>query len=298
VYLGNVRIPNFKGADVSVSGQYTTKNGNAMPMLEFSGNEAYGVENGLTIWWLNAIDVDAQNGGNSVIKDFTGWHISRYGFYGYPMNDVTFDGFTIRGNKSVLSNPAEFLVGMWFGDYMTGKLTIRNADIQNMRTGIIDPYFGGGNTLIENSYLRNNINISVRTLGAPGSSPNGAWRDPKTLTIRNVRFGSTAGWSLGGYTPYNIAMSYTTHNGAANLIEDDRVFVYDYNGVAGDDFQVFYKQQAPDYVVAASSGNLVGSPEAGLTNEQLWNKYQVAFAGEVAWNATSRTGINGLVRDI
>jgi hypothetical protein len=56
VYLGDVRIPNFRGADTTVSSQYTTRNGNAMPMLEFARNEAYGVENGLTIWWLNAID--------------------------------------------------------------------------------------------------------------------------------------------------------------------------------------------------------------------------------------------------
>jgi hypothetical protein len=167
-----------------------------------------------------------------------------------------------------------------------------------MRTGIIDPYFGGSTSVIENSYLRNNINISVRTLGAPGSGPNGAWRDAKSLIIRNVRFGSVAGWNLGGYTPYNIDMSFTTHNGTANLIESDTVYVYSYNGVAGDDFQVFYRQQAPDYIVPASSGNLVGAPVSGKTNAELWQQYQIAIAGEVATGTTTRPLIDGLVRDL
>jgi PKD repeat protein len=295
VYLGNVRIPNFKGADTSIAGQYTVRHGNAMPLLEFDGNETYGVENGLTIWWLNAIDVAPQNGGNSVVKDFLGWHISRYGFYGYPMADVTFDGYTIRGNKAVLSNRHEFLTGMWFGDYMTKDVVIRNADIQGMRTGIVDPYFGGYTTIIENSYLRNSTNILVRSLGAPGSGPNGAWRDPKNLIIKNVRFGSTAGWNLGGVTPYNISMSYTTHGGTANLIASDTVFVYDYNGITGNNFRVYYKEQASDFVVPKSSGNLVGSPVEGLTNQQNWDLYGIAIAGAVATDVTTDALINGLV---
>jgi hypothetical protein len=167
-----------------------------------------------------------------------------------------------------------------------------------MRTGIIDPYFGGSTTTIEDSYLRNNINISVRTLGAPGSGPNGAWREPKSLIIRDVVFGSTSGWNLGGYAARNISMDYTTHNGTANLIESDTVFVYNYNGVQGDNFQVYYTEQASNFVVPRSSGNLVGSPESGLTNLQNWSKYRIAIAGAVAPDdATTRTLIDGLIRE-
>jgi PKD repeat protein len=296
VYLGTIDVPNFKGADTSVAGQRTARNGNALPLLEFARNEVYGTENGLSIWWLNAVDTDPQNGGTSTVKDFRGWHVSRYGFYGYPMADVVFDGYVIRGDKNVLSNRHEFLMGMWFGDYMTKNVVIRNADIQGMRTGIVDPYFSGYPSVIEDSYLRNSTNIAVRTPGAPGSGPNGAWRGPKSLTIRNVRFGSTAGWNLGGLTPSNISMDYDLHNGSANLVVSDTVFVYDYNGVVGDNFQVFYTEQAPTFVVPRSSGNLVGAPVAGLTNQQLWNQYQIAVAGAVATNTTTRAGVNGLVR--
>ena len=295
-YLGNVRIPNYKGADTSISGQYTIKDGNSMPLLEFSGNEAFGVENALTFYWLNTLDTVPQNGPASTVSNFTGWHVSRYGFYGYNLSNVTFDGFTIRGNKSVLSNGFESLIGMWFGDYVGNQITIRNANIQGTRTGIIDPYFGGTTTTIENSYLRNSTDISIQNLGAPGSSPNGANRQPKSMIIRNVQFGSTAGWNLGDKTPYTIAMDYTTHNDSANLQKSDTVFVQDYNGVTGDNFRVFYNEQAPSFIMPPSSGNLVASPQAGLTNQQLWNQYGIALAGELATNTTTRSGIKGLVR--
>jgi hypothetical protein len=92
-YLGNVRIPNYPGANTAIDGQYTLRNGNEMPVLEFARNEVYGSDNGLTCWWLNAEDTTPKNGGESIFKDTTVWHTSHWGFYGYPMADVTFDGW-------------------------------------------------------------------------------------------------------------------------------------------------------------------------------------------------------------
>ena len=91
-------------------------------------------------------------------------------------------------------------------------------------------------------------------------------------------------------------MDYDLHNGSANLIKRDAVFVYDYNQVAGDNFQVFYNEQRPDFIVPQSSGNLAGSPVAGLTNTQNWSAHSIAIANEVANNTTTRAGIYGLVR--
>jgi hypothetical protein len=58
---------------------------------------------------------------------------------------------------------------MWFGDYMTGDLVIRRADIQGMRTGIIDPHFSGYSSLIEDSYLCNNVNIAADHRALPAA---------------------------------------------------------------------------------------------------------------------------------
>ncbi|MGH7887496.1 MAG: G8 domain-containing protein, partial [Candidatus Binatia bacterium] len=295
VYLGDICVPNFKGADPAL-GQCTMMNGNALPLLEFARNEVYGpTEIGLSIWWLGTLDTDPLPVAESIVRDFRVWHHSRYGYYGYPANRLTFDGFVARGNKNVIANQHEFILGIWFGDYMNQDVVIRRADIQNLRTGIVPPYFMRGTTLIEDSYLRNATNIAVVTIGAPGSAPYGPNMPPKENIIRNVGFGTVNG-SVGGQTQYAIAMDYDLHNGSANLIERDAVFVYDYNRVAGDNFQVFYNEQRPDFIVPQSSGNLAGSPAAGLTNTQNWSTYGIAIANEVANNTTTRAGTYGLVR--
>jgi hypothetical protein len=67
----------------------------------------------------------------------------------------------------------------------------------------------------------------------------------------------------------------------ANAIGEDTVLVFDYNGTSGDDFQVFYPEQDPAFIVpqTTNGGRSVGSPEAGLTNQQNWDTYGIAIAG-------------------
>jgi hypothetical protein len=93
-------------------------------------------------------------------------------------------------------------------------------------------------------------------------------------------------------------MDFTTHGGSANLIESDTDLVYDYNGDPDDDFQVFCNEQAPDFVVPQSNGNLVGAPVAGLTHSQTCSNYDIAIAGAVAIGATTRQKIDGLVKPL
>ena len=83
----------------------------------------------------------------------------------------------------------------------------------------------------------------------------------------------------------------------------DEVFVESFNGVMGDNFQVYYLEQAPSYIMpqtrqtAAADGVVIqGSPEAGLTNQENWTKHGVAIAGGVAPTNTTRAGIQGFVR--
>jgi hypothetical protein len=89
-----------------------------------------------------------------------------------------------------------------------------------------------------------------------------------------------------------------------NYTLSDRVFVYDYDGIAGYNFRTYYGGQAPDAIVPQSQtgeyGEIVtGAPVAGLTNLQSWTQYGIAVAGEVApADATTMTGILGLVKRI
>lgn len=79
------------------------------------------------------------------------------------------------------------------------------------------------------------------------------------------------------------------------------VLVYNYNGVEGDNFQLWMDQQRPNYVmpeVESNRGRRM-NPEPGLTNQQLWDKYKMTFAGRILpANATTRPGITGWVTPI
>jgi hypothetical protein len=82
-------------------------------------------------------------------------------------------------------------------------------------------------------------------------------------------------------------------------LEKDQVQVVNFNGVAGDNFQLYFRQQAPTFVVpiAGLVPGLQGAPVGGLTNEQTWYRYHIAVAGRMApTTATTRSHIVGLVQ--
>ncbi len=235
IFLGDIAIPTFKGADPAIPGEFITTNGNNTPLLQFENNEAYGaMQGGLTYWWVGSRDpsayVDAQE---SVIKDFKVWHTYNKTIYVYPGAKVTFDGLKIRGQHTANSHCCGN--GIYFGDYSTTAHIVRNADIQGVEKGIDAPSAGYGpapNVIVENSYLRNWYNINVPT----PSSVNGCWMENKLVTIVNTRFEAPPGRSL-------VAISMKDRvNGAECLTKLDEVRVYAYNGDANDNFQVYHSR--------------------------------------------------------
>ena len=300
-YTGNRRIPAFQGADASVDGQYITKDMNATPILEFARNEVYGaVRNGLSFWWVNAFGNIPNNGGPSTIKDFIVWHQYGWGAFGYQSNDLTIDGFVARGDTA-LAKSGNGAVGLKFSDYLSRNLTIRNADLQGLKLGISpSTNSGGGSQTIVDSYLRNITNISLSTMWT--SSYRSDNLPPRKVVIDNVRFDSLPGKPL-----IAISMNWVTDadlsRRVVNLVQKDQVFVYNYNGVQGDNFRVYYNEQRADYVVPQTilnsdgTARVTASPEAGLTNQENWDRYGIAIAGEIApADAGTRNGINGLVK--
>jgi hypothetical protein len=88
----------------------------------------------------------------------------------------------------------------------------------------------------------------------------------------------------------------------ANFVVQDNVFVYGFNGVVGDDFRLYYPEQAANHIVPQttynSNGDIVslGSPVAGLTNAETLAQFGIAFGGAIApADFTIRPGIIGLV---
>jgi hypothetical protein len=130
---------------------------------------------------------------------------------------------------------------------MTHNLVIQNVDIQGMATGIDVPFMVGrgptmDTTVIQNSFLSNRVNIDV----SPPRSVNGSSDlSPMTLNITNVKFAHPSTVPQDWWS--DVSMSYVTSDdlGTSNFSVPQYVYVYNYNGVLGDNFQVFYSQNHP-----------------------------------------------------
>ncbi len=234
--LGNIKVPNFKGADTFMGGssEYTTKSGNNLPLLQFDNNEAYGaMQGGLTYWWLSSQDPQpSANAQESRIRDLKLWHIYNKAVYMYPGQKVTFDRMKIRGGFNSQSRCCGN--GVFAADYSSKGIVIRDADIQGMEEGITAPEAGFGpepNLTIENSYLRNADNVVVPTNG----SVNGCWMQNKLIVINNTRFAA-----MPGQTTFNIEMVRDVASAPECLSKLDEARVYAYNGVETDNFQVYH----------------------------------------------------------
>jgi hypothetical protein len=260
-----VNIPNVQGADTTVGGQYTPKNLHAMPFLKFSDNSCSASQSGGEFWNVNLEGA----GEASVIKNLKTWHIYDKGDFNYPGENMVFDGLEILNDATINSGATGF-----YGPDYDGNVTIKNFNIQGMGTGILPTTkaIADGTETIANGYLANSVNIDIRTLYGLGS--NVSYLGPRTTIINNVKFGA-----LPNTTATNIDMNYLV-NDVYNYIQTDKVLVTNYNQVPGNNFQVFYNEQRPDFIVPQSMTDpytVFGSPDAGLTNAENSAKYVFGY---------------------
>jgi hypothetical protein len=239
-YLGTIKVPNFKGADTSVSGQYTTKDGNALPVLEFSGNEVYGATGGgLTYWWIGTFGRGYPRATqDTIFKNLHIWHVFNAPIFHYQAMRIIHDGLIIRG-KDPASNPACCGTGVTMMDYAANGITFRNVNIQGMKTGIEPSTISdGGLQKVENSYLRNLVNFRHRTIWT--SAATSSWVSPRKVIIRNTHF---AAWPGNPLTAIQMVWD-PTHFSSTNTTQRDELFVYNYQGQLGNNFRVYYLEQA------------------------------------------------------
>jgi len=253
-FLGNISVPNVKGAMDAT--QFTTRNGNNMPLLQFENNEAYGaMQGGATFWWVGSEDPQPfVTQAESVVKDLKLWHIYNKTVYMYPAHRMIFDGLTIRGNYDAAESRC-CGNGVYFADYSSKGIVIRNSDIQGMDEGITAPEAGFGpeaNLTIENTYLRNDSNLEVPWNG----SVNGCWMDNKIIVATNTRFAAPPGRTL-----HAIGMVNDVASAPECLGKLDELRVYAYNGVATDNFQVYHSLPS---VLPRPPASCVPQPRPGI----------------------------------
>ncbi len=290
VYLGTLRVPVKPGADTTVAGNYTEVDGNATAIAEFRNNEVYGSESGLTFWWVGTFGITPNlSTPLSVFNNLKVWNVFGKGIFSYENYRVTVKDFV------ALNSGANYAMGLLGGDYFAHTFRIENPQVEGFATGLSPSFVTGGTSYrVVGGLLKNTVGIEVPTLTTSSFTAEGM--EATDLVVDGTRFEALPGQSL-----QTIEMKYNA-TPVRNLIQRHTVTVHNYNGHPGDDFSVFYTQQAPTFVVPQTimqngSAILVGAPVAGLTNAQTWAQYGIAIAGAVAPCAQTRSEIAGFVCD-
>jgi hypothetical protein len=253
--------PRFRGADMTNTAQTVSVTPQMQPILEFRNNEVYGVTaTGITIWNLGTTGYDAPLPmAETLIKDFRSWHTYFSAIWNYPVNQVTIDGLVYRIDP----------VGMAFwepavasGDYRNINLTIRNADVQ------AGGLFGNTEAMIGNYLFENNRVVAHETAvlfkspHTPGTGDRIPSQPGLTATLRNNVISAWPGQPL-----RTIGMVLQTGDRTYPDVKFE-VYVYNYQGQGGNDFRVYFKEQATQNVAGglAPCNDTTARPEiSGIT---------------------------------
>jgi hypothetical protein len=310
-------LPNFRGADPDAAGQTTL--GAVNPVAPWSNNEAYGMTTyGLWAAFLYG-SVNATFEPNTTFSNFRIWNTFRAGVEMYYSNHVTFDGLLVLGSLTAQDRNDVNSMGMDLSTYSNQNLVVQNSRIEAERIGIAAPTSDASMpgepqpTIVKNTTLKNYVNVLVQP--AYDNRPNNGnaleLRDDLFTVVTTIPSGPAAANTVS--PPANIQMQLKQANGTnpypeINLTQPSTVKVYNYNQVAGVNFQVFYPEQASSFVVPATPAaalsslvaSTIGAPLANRTNLQNWMGYGIAIAGAVAPSGASRSRseINGLVAPI
>ena len=259
-----VSFPSSQGDDPFIDGGETIA-ASFVGINDFVGNEAYAVPNGMTVWWVCTTFETPRDNCSSQLESFNVWHHHRWGFYGYETNNMTLDGFVVRGDADALRNGFELVRGLEFSDYLQRNLLISSADIQNQRTGMRLPAFrdvrgatgpDDGFFELEDSYI-----VATEGLGlfAP-HSVNGVATDlaAQTTVLRNVRFDYPRVVQPGVERGHLVVSNRSILNddSKSNFEVRNDVVVENYNvapGVDGDDFTIVPGYQDPSRCQASVS---------------------------------------------
>jgi hypothetical protein len=256
------RNPRFRGADMADASQTIAVTPQQQPLLEFRGNEVYGLAaDGLTAWQLgtDGYGIMPASMGESVVKDFRVWHTYEGAIYNYPAHKMTVDGLVYRVDPAAtLYWPAAFQCG----DYRNVSITIRGGSIHagGVFGGCTDPL---GVYRIENvNAVTRGHAFSFETPATPGT---GADRPPSgvTMVLRNNVVRPWPGRPL-----QTIETIHSLSRGNSQPQDKYEIFVYDYQGQAGANFRVYFHPQGTQnlYGGIAPCTNTTARPEIdGIT---------------------------------
>ena len=319
--LSSVQIPAYQGEDHHVPGGGQMVEIRALPLLEFSGNEAYSTRFGASIWGIGGRSDFLWDVDTSVVKDLTVWNPSKAALEFWRIHRFVFDGLVARADFSKIDQGGgPTTLSVRATHYPTRNIVFRDADIQGFNVAfgqlptfllpdVIDEAFLNDKTppldyyplaqgtvaelRIEDSYFRNRTNILITT--PEGAVPD--YASPQRIVIRNVRFDAVDPTDP---SERDIDLQFWPRNrpnDGRDATAPFEVLVYDYNGQSGNDFQLFFYEQSPFYEVPVSGArrDMTGVPDLQLTNAESFDRYGIAVAGQVAPTSQTLPRIGALV---
>lgn len=291
-------IPLEKGGDPHHD--FELVNMRAIPVPEFSDNEAGGTMGAGFEPWLVGDAIPTPSTPGTIIQNFKAWHCGPI-VYMYTVRNMIFNNMIARGDLANLAVGAGAGDGIFVSDYRDNGSEFNDCNMQGFTTGyVVGPE---GDVTLTNCYFCNYINVHFRPIFQQGLDA--TLQASRTITFTNCVFDQATVGNLGGYparSNFYMQGNYISRN--TNLIVPDYCYVYSYQGVPGDDFRIYYPESEPDAILTQTEmqggkTTILGSPEANKTNQYNWDTYGISFAGVVTpADATTREFIIGKVKDI
>lgn len=266
------RVPKFRGADPMEIGK-TIEVPVAKQPMTIDGFLCYGTS-------LGFVEAYGRTGVDFTLNKLHAWHTWASSFYPYGTDfNIYFNDAICRGQPSQKSMIGAGSAIFTQAAGTTSRLYVNRPDIQGFETGFKLP--PAGFTILKDGYLNNlQQDVYLFTFGNPRILlENCIFDGPKTFP------GSKSIFMY--YKPgFEEKWSYIDHH---------YVYVKSYNRLPGDDFQVYFQEQHPSFVlpsIIVRRGTLaapditVGDPngdgngsDSGMTNQECWDRYNIALAG-------------------
>ncbi|MGA8258911.1 MAG: G8 domain-containing protein [Arenicellales bacterium] len=265
--------PAFPGLAASDSSMKFVR---GIPVLsEFSGNEAYGTPgDGIELWSDHGC---AFCGVERKLQDNLVWNFGTGVHYDYHSEHYAIED--IRLVNSVPIDPDTTGISI---DASTAGL-IENADIENVGIGVIG---GGGRNI---SFSVSNASIVADTGVRIISYTN--WSRKGKVLLRDMKISSPENGDRKG--PRYIELSYRSYGMLSHRTIYRPILVRDFQDEMGNDFELFYKYQAPTHAIPKNRDARAGCPEEGLTNRECRDRYGISLGGKIAPCTTTIPGIDG-----
>lgn len=287
--LNYPNVPLHRGADIDdPSHWYKYAYPEVAPsVIEVDNNVGYASSVGF--WASIAGDLTAP--GNP-IKNTLNWNIKQRGAYVARNRGAAFDGFTLISDQAV-SNAADRGrhndgVFMASSTYHSGGNSFTNFRIEGFTLGVDLPqttsittlgFTPALETVFTNGHLQNYINMRET------STKRGSRRTVLTDVSMALNPGST---TIILRTPRNLLQYFGVANAGNDILNLSTFDVINHQKIPGNDFGVYFAQQAQDYVMLErrnKQGVLYSEqncPTLGLTNAECMLQHGVATMGSVA----------------